>query len=281
MLRWIAVGLTTFTVAMAGTSMADVLAEIAERGTIRLGIRGDAAPFSYLSQETEPSGLAVKLCEEVAGEIGREIGVPDLEIVHRVVTSSGRFNALNSGQTDLHCGPASATLKRRMTMDFSLLYYVDGAAVAARPGGYAAMYDTRQADVGVLEGTTTVQIAETLLTENNVTGELQKFPSHRRGLKALAAGDIDIYVGDQAILLFQIEELGLENDILVNEEVLSFEPYALVMKRGESALRLAVDRALSRIYHDGRVFDLIQDNLGDYPISPEVRAVYEIVGLPE
>lgn len=281
MLRIFLAGCAVCAVTTAGTAVADVLDEISKRGSIQLGIRGDAAPFSYLDKETEAAGLAVKLCEEVASEIARELGMGELEIAHRVVTSSGRFQALKSGQTDLHCGPASATLKRRAEMDFSLLYYVDGAAVAARPGGYANMYDTRKANVGVLEGTTTVQIAETLLTENNVSGDLRKFPSHRRGLRALASGEIDIYVGDQAILLFQIEELGLEDDILVNEEVLSFEPYALVMKRGESALRLAVDRALSRIYHDGRIFEMIQGSLGDYPISPEVRAVYEIVGLPE
>ncbi|MFK7945320.1 MAG: amino acid ABC transporter substrate-binding protein [Paracoccaceae bacterium] len=260
---------------------ADVLSEIAERGSIRLGIRGDAAPFSYLSSNTEPAGLAVQLCEEVAKELAITMGLSELEVIHRVVSSAGRFQALKSGQTDLHCGPASATLKRRMEMDFSVLYYVDGAAIAARPGGYAEMYDTRTATIGVLDGTTTEQTAAQLMEENRVKGELRRFASHRRGLTSLASGDIDIYVGDQAILLFQIEELGLEDEILVNEEVLSFEPYALVMRRGESQLRLAVDRALSQIYHDGRIFDMIQDTLGDYPISPQVRAVYEIVGLPE
>ena len=270
-----------FSACCVSAASADVLSEIAQRGAIQLGIRADAAPFSYLGKDTEPAGLAVSLCEEVASEIGAQLGMADLKVEHRVVTSAGRFQALEAGQTDLHCGPASATLKRRKDMDFSILYYVDGAAVAARPGGYARMFDTREGMVGVLDGTTTVQIADTWMTENRVAGELRIFPSHRRGLKALAAAEIDIYVGDQAILLFQIEELGLEDDILVNEEVLSFEPYALVMRRGETNLRLAVDRALSRIYHDGRVFELIQDALGDYPISPEVRAVYEIVGLPE
>ena len=274
--------LTICAVLLSATSVsADVLKRIQEGGAINLGIRADAAPFSYLDQSTEASGLAVSLCEEVAREIGEELGVEDINIAHRVVTSSGRFNALISDQTDLHCGPASATLKRRETLDFSLIYYVDGAAVAARPGGYANLFDTRKGDVGVLDGTTTMATARDLIEQNNVSGELVKFPSHRRGLTALANGQIDLYVGDQAILLFQIEELGFEDKILVNEEVLSFEPYALAMKRGETGLRLAVDRALSRIYYDGRIFDMIQDALGDYPISPEVRAVYEIVGLPE
>lgn len=260
---------------------ADVLGEIAERGSIRLGIRADAAPFSYVDERTGPAGLAVSLCREVANEIALGLGLSSLEVIHEVVTSAGRFEALASGQTDLHCGPASATLTRRNTLDFSLLFYVDGAAVAARPGGYAHIFDSRVGDVGVLDGTTTVEIAKDLIVRNKLEGELRRFASHRLGLEALAAGEIQLYLGDQAILLFQIEALGLEDAVLVNEEVLSFEPYALVMRRGESALRLAVDKALSRIYYDGRIFDMIQETLGDYPISPEVRAVYEVVGLPE
>lgn len=266
---------------VAGPVSADVLSDIAERGEIRLGVRADAAPFSYLDAQGKPDGLAVRLCREVVQEIALGLGMPNLGSEHKVVTSAGRFEALISGETDLHCGPASATLSRRETLDFSLLYYVDGAAVAARPGGYAEMFDTRKGTVGVLAGTTTIATAKDLITRNRIDGELKRFTSHQEGLKALAAGEIDLYVGDQAILLFQIDELDLIDEILVNEEVLSFEPYALVMRRGESALRLAVDRALSRIYYDGRVFELIQETLGDYPISPEVRAVYEVVGLPE
>lgn len=262
---------------------ADVLAEIEARGEIRLGVRQQAAPFSYLGDGGRPSGLAVRLCEEVAREIamGLGLGTDGLRIAYETVSSSERFVALAEGRTDLHCGPASATLPRRESLDFSILYYVDGAAVAARPGGYSEIFDTRKGDVGVLNGTTAIATATDLMTRNSVAGELKQFGSHGEGLKALAAGEIQLYVGDQAILLFQIEQLGLEEEVLVNEEVLSFEPYALAMRRGESALRLAVDKALSRIYYDGRVFDMIQQELGNYPISAEVRSVYEIVGLPE
>ena len=210
-----------------------------------------------------------------------ELGQPDLVIRHRVVTSAGRFPALMHGETDLHCGPASATLRRRETLDFSILYFVDGAALAARPGGYETVFETGRGDFGVLEGTTTVAIAEDLRTRNDIEGELRKFPSHRRGLAALAKGEIDMYVGDQSILLFQIEALGLADEIAVREDILSFEPYALVMRRGEDRLRLAVDRALSSLYDDGSIYQMIRQELGDYPLSPEARAVYQIVGLPQ
>jgi hypothetical protein len=101
------------------------------------------------------------------------------------------------------------------------------------------------------------------------------------GLDALADREVDLYFGDQAILLFQIEAKGMSDDLAVMEEIFSFEPYALALKRGESGLRLAVDRALSEIYDEGLIYALILAEMGDYPLSPEARAVYQIVGLPE
>ena len=79
---------------------------------------------------------------------------------------------------------------------------------------------------------------------------------------------------------FQIDakSLGSQIDILPDE--FSFEPYALAMKRGHQDLRLEVDRALSEIYDSGLIYNFIQDELGDYRLSPLNRSLYQIVGLP-
>ena len=91
--------------------------------------------------------------------------------------------------------------------------------------------------------------------------------------KGVLIDGIALYFGDQAILFFQIEAQGLISDLHVIEEVLSFEPYALALRRGESRLRLAVDRALSAIYNQGHIYLIITEELGDYPLPPEARAV--------
>ena len=48
----------------------------------------------------------------------------------------------------------------------------------------------------------------------------------------------------------------------------------------ETRLRLAVDRALPALYEDGTIYKMINKSLGNYPPSPEARALYQIVGLP-
>ncbi|MHA1527454.1 MAG: amino acid ABC transporter substrate-binding protein [Alphaproteobacteria bacterium] len=260
---------------------ADVLNEIAQRGAIRIGFRGDAPPFSYKSVTGEPAGLAVALCQAAARSLQRQLDLPSLDIEYVEVDARSRFPALIDARADLHCGPASVTLSRRATLDFSLLYFVDGADVAIRPGEYESIFDIADGKVGVLAGTTTETLVRDLIQRNGLHARTRTFATHSVGLTALTTREIDAYFGDSAILRFQIRRLGLDHRTELMGQTFSFEPYALVMKRGETRLRLAVDRALSEAYGNGLIYNLILNELGDYKISPMVEAVYRIVGLPE
>jgi polar amino acid transport system substrate-binding protein/glutamate/aspartate transport system substrate-binding protein len=260
---------------------ADVLNDIAQRGAIRIGYRGDAPPFSYNSVLGEPTGLAVALCQETARSIQRQLDLPKLDIEYVEVNARTRFPALLEDRVDLHCGPASATLARRATLDFSLLYFVDGAAVVIRPGEYESIFDIADGKVGVLGGTTTEKLVHDLIQRNGLQARIRTFQTHSDGLTALSNSEVDAYFGDSAILRFQIRRLGFDHRAELMGDTFSFEPYALVMKRGETRLRLAVDRALSEVYNNGLIYNLILNELGDYKISSQVEAVYGIVGLPE
>lgn len=266
--------------ALPAMAAADVLDIIAERGTVRLGVRKAAPPFSYIDDQGQPRGLAVRLCVEAVKRIGAQLG-RELKPEFVQLDAATRFASLIEGRTDLHCGPASATLSRRELLDFSILYFVDGAAPATRPGMLDKVFETGRGRFGMLAGTTTVAVVKDLVERNEIKGAIETYERHADGLAALAAEKIDVYVADQAILLFQIEKLGLTETLEVGEEVFSFEPYALVMKRGESRLRLAVDRALSRVYSEALIYRFIREELGDYEIPPEVGAVYNIAGMPE
>ena len=266
---------------LTSPASADALDDILERGIVKLGVRGSAPPFAYLDERGQPAGLAVRLCNRVVQLIAEHQNTK-LGIDYTVLDAKKRFPALINRETDIHCGPASATLTRRETLDFSLIYFVDGAAAAVRPDGdFSTIFETKGGTFGVLAGTTTMGVVQDLVKRNNIDVEIKSFDSHGAGLSELAVGEIDVYFGDQAILFFQIEAQDLIGKVNVVEDVLSFEPYALVMKRGEHRLRLAVDRALSKIYESGLIYQMILQELGDYPLSTEAKTLYLVVGLPE
>ncbi|MEX2518599.1 MAG: amino acid ABC transporter substrate-binding protein, partial [Paracoccaceae bacterium] len=269
-------------VGLSGAARADVMDLIAQRGAITIGHRTDAPPFSYLDNQGAPAGLAVLLCGRAADAVREELGLETLKIRHVAVNSIERFNAVREGRVDLHCGPATQTLSRRETLDFSIPYFIASAGAVFRAGPGAEIGALGDQAVGVLAGTTTEALLPAILAEAGVGGaELVGYHSHIDGLNALAAGEIAAYFGDQAILRYQLGRLRPATPLQFADEQLSFEPYALTMKRGESRLRLAVDRGLSRVFDSGQIYELIEETLGEVTLSDLTLAVYQVVTLPE
>ena len=65
------------------------------------------------------------------------------------------------------------------------------------------------------------------------------------------------------------------------ENYLSVEPYALALPRGDEDFRLAVDRALSRIYRGGEIGTLFKRTFGDTKPGQVLGTLYLITGLPD
>ncbi len=266
--------------AIGGAARADSLDVVRATGTIKLGYRLDAPPFSYRNDEGEPVGLAVNLCDRVADRVGEALGLPELRRVWVPVSAQTRFNAIRAQKIDLLCGPTTQTIQRREEMDFSIPYFIDGAGAVFRRGGAERLEDLTAEPVGVLAGTTTERLAPKLLARVGASSEIRTFESHGDGLAALQNGEIEAYFGDQSILVYQLGQLRPAVPLVISEQQFSFEPYALAMGRGETELRLLVDDALSRIYESGEIFGIIAATMGQLSLSTLTEAVYEVVTIP-
>lgn len=259
----------------------EVLDRIKARGEIRLGFRESAPPFSFRGETGAPTGLAVWLCQDVARGIQKSLGLDSLKYTYVPVTAASRFEALEKGETDIHCGPATATLARREALDFSIPYFVDGSSAALLATAPDAFAELNGAPIGALKGTTTVKVVEDLITRDGLTSPLRLYEHHAEGLKALLDGEIGAYFGDQAILIYQLSQLRPEKQVKLSRSQFSFEPYALAMKRGDSDLRLEVDRALSEIYRSGEIHTHLAAAFGDVGLSEYALVLYRLVSLPE
>lgn len=267
--------------AFAAPAAADVLDEIAERGTVRIGVREFAAPFSHRDAEGEPAGVAVELCLRAVDWIADAVD-RDLTVEPVFVSAATRFEKVLAGEVDIHCGPATATLGRRETLDFSITYFLDGVSAAVRRGGVEDPGKLDGEPVGALRGTTGVDTAAAWAEPAG--SPVVEFEEHRDGLVALGAGEIDVYFGDQGLILAQLGALKAEDasiPVRILADQFSYEPYALAMKRGETRLRLVVDRALSEMFLSQEVFDVLQGELGDFEVSDLAAALYVLVALPE
>ncbi len=266
---------------LAGQAAADVMDRISETGVIRLGVRTDAPPFSFTSQLDEPSGLAVLLCRDAAKGIKATLGLESLKVEYVKVTAATRFERLEADLVDLHCGPTTATLSRRETLDFSIPYFIDGSSVVFRAGYIEMVDDLSGEPVGVLSGTTTELVVSQLSEARALDLTIRTYNTHVDGLNALQDGDVSAYFGDQAILRYQLGEMRPPIPLKFSPNQFSFEPYALAMKRGETRLRLAVDSALSKTFASGSIFTHINASMGEVTLSDLALAVYQVVTLPD
>ena len=259
-----------------------VLDRIAKQGEIRLAYRDDAAPFSSMAAGAkEPEGYSVELCRAVAQSVQAELKLADLKITYVKVSPEDRFGAVTGGKADLLCEATTATLERRGMMDFSISTFISGAGMMIKPGGPTGFDQLSGKKVGVLSGTTTEQDLKTFLKARDIAAEIVTVPSHSEGFQQLEAGKFDAYFADRTILQFMLLKNNQDGKFLLGDQFLSVEPYALAMPR-DADFRLAVDRALSRLFRSGGAKKVFTQAFGEkaHPTGLQ-SSLFLLSGLPE
>jgi len=269
--------------AALGSTPADAgtLDKLRQDKQIRLAIRADAPPFSFMGATGEPAGFIVDLCRAVTRNLAGQLNLPELKAVYVPVTAADRFEAIEDGKADLLCEPTSDTLSRREKIDFSIATFVDGASLLVRGDGPSDFGALAGKKVGVLGGTTTEQSLRDTLAGANITAEVVVAKTHEDGLKMLDDGAVAAYFADRAILAYLASKSGESDKLRLADNYLSLEPYALALPRGDSDFRLAVDRALSRVYKSGEIAAVFANTFGPMQPSDTLKTLYLLSALPE
>jgi len=280
----LAIGSAYLMTALAGgpasAQSGDTIARIKEKAEIRLAFRKDAAPFSY-EADGKPTGYSVNLCIEVAAALQRDLNMPKLQATFVPVTAENRFDAITQGAADLLCEATTATLSRREKMDFSIDTFVSGASLVIQPDGPTSIEAVAGKKVGVLGGTTTQKALEITLKEAAIDAEVVVVKTHDEGFELLEKGEIAAYFGDRTILEDRLRRVAADNKLLLAENYLTIEPYALAMPI-DHEFRLAVDRALSRLFRSGGMIKVFRKSF-DEKAKPSdlIKMLSRVSGLPE
>ena len=273
-----------FLIAAAGAwAQADTLDKIKRSGTISLGYREASIPFSYVGDNRQPTGYSVELCQRVAGSLQRQLGLAELRINWVLVVPGNRVEKLASGEIDLECGSTTNTLARQEQVSFSLLTFADGGSLLMKiDSGLDSLADMGGRKIGVVPGTTTERSLAEALARGKVKAETVKLKDHAEGLAAVVEGKIDAYASDRVILVGLVLGSGTQKSLRLSQELYSYEPYALMMRKGDPAFRLAVNRELARLYRSEEIHAIYDRWLGVLGApGPLLKALYFLNGLPE
>ncbi len=267
---------------LAASATADTLSRIRDSGSIRIGVRTDAAPFSYNNALGEPTGYSVLICREVALAVKDALGLAQLPVSYVPVSAEERFAAVAEGRVDLHCGAATITLARRKLVDFSLPTFIDGASVLFRTDGPASFPELAGRKVGVRAGTTTEEALRNTLAETGIAAEVVPVTDHADGLAKLENDTVSAYFADRSILASLVVKSTNRDKLRLSQRFFTHEAHGLAMARNDADFRLLVDTTLARLYRTGVIEGLFRASFGEQAVPGDLLlALYIINSLGE
>ena len=222
----------------------------------------DYPPFNFAGPDGHPQGfnvdLARMMCEEVK-----------LACTMQMRRFETLITALNANQADAAIASIAATVEMRGKVDFSDPYYRTPARFVARrdsPIDEPLPEKLEGKKVAVVAGTAHEAYLKALFTEV----EVRAYPSSDVARLALRKGDVDLMFGDAISLAFWLNGTDSENCCSFRggpymDSRYFGEGVAIVVKKGNDTIRLALNWALFRVWEQGRFTDLW---LRYFPISP-------------
>ena len=261
----------------------DTLQKIKSSNTITLGYREDARPFAYTGDDGKPAGYSVELCTRIAATIARQLGLTNLQTKWVKVTPENRLTSVINGTIDLECGSTTASLSRQEQVDFSLMTFVDGGSLLVTDAsGVRGIATLDGKKVGVVPGTTTEKALTMAIAKHGVKTTVVQVKNHAEGVAALDNKTIDAYASDRTLLIGMGRTSKSPEKLSLVDEYFSYEPHGFVLRRGDAAFRLAVNRGLASMYRSGEVAPIFEKYFGSMTTAgPLIVNMYLMNGLPE
>ncbi len=162
----------------SNSSSSGSIADIKKRGTIKIGVFSDKAPFGYVDSEGKNQGFDVYLAKRFAKDLlGDESKV---EFV--LVDAASRVSYLESKKVDIIMANFTVTDERKEKVDFANPYMKVSLGVVSPDDAKINSEDQLKGKkIIVAKGTT----AETYMTKNHPDVELVKFDQYSEIFQAL------------------------------------------------------------------------------------------------
>jgi len=267
----------------AGQEIRPTLDKLKETGVIHLGYRETSRPFSFVGSDGQPAGYSVDLCLQIVGALRQSQKLPDLKVAWVAVTPGNRIPQLVRGTIDLECGSTTITFSRMEEVAFSHMIFVDGGSLlATAESGITAVKDLAGKRVGVIPNTTTDKALAAALAGASIQANVITVSEHGEGLRGLEEGRLDAYASDRVLLAGLLANASTPAKLKLSPEFFSYEPYGLMLRRGDNMFQANVNRTLSHLYRSGGLVQIYERWFGSFAnASPLVKALYLLHSWPD
>src|SRR5947208_16667164 len=217
--------------------LSPTLAAIKKDHAVRLGYRESSPPFSFMDPSNRPIGYSLELCEAIVEEIGIEVDDANLRIDYVKVTSDDRIQAVLQNKIDLECGSTTANAERAKQVAFSPLMFVAGTKLMVPKASTISLpNDLKGKTVVVTKGTTNEQAMHNADKKFTLGLNIVTAPDHEQSYQTLVDGKADAFATDDILLYGLIARHKSQDRFRVTGDYLSYDPYGIMFRKGESQL---------------------------------------------
>jgi len=260
----------------------DTLKKIRDSKTVTIAYRTDALPFSF-EKDKQPAGYTVEVCKRIVANLEQQLKVQPLQVKWVAATSQNRMDLVKNKQADMECGSTTATFSRMEQVDFSSSVFLDTTGVLVRKAsGAKNLSGLAGKKIAVVGGTTNQTALERALKRASLSASVVAVKNRDDGVAQLQAGSVDAFASDKILLVGLAPKVKDPANYELLQEDLGFEPYAIVLPRGDASFRLAVNRALGQIFMSDAIVEIFRNTFGaELSPSPALLVMYGLASYPE
>lgn len=244
-------------VLMAGVSAKTFAAEnllnqVKERSTLRVGLEGTYPPFSYQGDDGKLTGFEVDFANELAKHLGVKADL-------KPTKWDGMLASLDSKRIDVVINQVTISDQRKKKYDFSTPYTVSGIQALVKKGNEGVIKtaaDLKGKKVGVGLGTN----YEEWLRQNVQGVDIRTYDDDPTKYQDLRVGRIDAILVDRLAALDLVKKTG--NTLAVTGEAFSRQESGVALRKGNEDLLKAVDGAIAEMQKDGSLKSLSEKWFG-------------------
>lgn len=226
-----------------------------EEGTLSICSDTPYEPFEFEGGDNESgyTGFDIDLLDEVAGQMGLEIAVTDVEF-------DGILGNLAADNCDVVASAVTITEERSQEVDFTEPYFdSEQSLLVKKDAGVADLAALAGKQIGVQSDTT----GQTYAEENTPEGaEVRAFDGADSLFAALESGAIDAILQDFPVNAYRATQ---DDSVEVVETYATDEQYGFAVKKDNAELLTALDEGLAAVREAGTYDELFESYFGTQP----------------
>ncbi|AFS77710.1 amino acid ABC transporter periplasmic solute-binding protein [Gottschalkia acidurici 9a] len=233
--------------------------KLLENDTLVLGLDDSFPPMGFRDEEGKIVGFDIDLAEEVAKRMGVKLELKPIDWSTKSLT-------LNKGDIDVIWNGFSIDEQRKKEVDFSTPYLNNKQIVVVSNDSKIEDKDGLSGKILAVQSGSTSDTA--LSKDKKVSGslkEVKKYSDNVQALMDLKIGRVDAVLVDEVVGRYYVAKKPGDYKIL--KEDFGTEQYAVGIKKGNTKLTEAINKALEEVRADGTEAEISKKWFGEDIVS--------------